>query len=465
MEPWTEVLNATDFSPGCPQTCMLPPIMCPPKQSEDCLYLNVFVPDSEPPAEGWPVYVFIHGGAFQNGAAGTLAYAGFGFAENGIILVTMNYRLGAFGFLEYGDIEGNYGFQDQILSLQWVRDNIESFGGDNTRVTLGGESAGAVSVMCHMAAPHSQGLFSKAIIESSPIALPFTTPKNNRFYNKFVAESGCSDGAGFLSCMRKITAEDIVSIMDKTQADIFPFPNPDIILMPWTPTIGTADLPVHPYLAMSKGQTSQIPVLVGGNLEDARVFVFGFDNVTMNRAEYTVAVLALFGTKGPQALYHYPPQGHGDQRPVIERLVTDYLFQCLGRFVSEAYSKIGAYLYDFGYPTRMFWGPGTWGQVCTDHPCHGGELMFVFNNINSIKNATVEERTLAKKMNTYWSNFILSGDPNQPVSQLPWPKYGQAQGDVWMNFSSAHPATITEFKKDQCDFWDSVGYYREPGIL
>ena len=469
-DPWDGVLNTTEWSAGCPQTCELPEIMCPPVQSEDCLYLNVFIPDKPKPAEGWAVYVFIHGGAFQNGAAGTLAYAGFGFAQNNIVLVTMNYRLGAFGFLAYDDIPGNFGFQDQIQSMKWVKDNIGSFGGDSTRITLGGESAGAVSVMCHMSTPLSQGLFTKAIIESSPLALPFSKPKHNRFYDKFVEESGCDSAgnAGVADCLRNISATDIVSLMDKTQADIFPFPDPDIIAMPWTPTIGTVDLPVHPYVAMKNGQTSKIPVLVGGNLEDARVFLYEFNKVPLNAAEYTIVVLGFFGTKGARALELYPPQGLGDQRPVMEEMVTDYLFQCLGRFVAESYSdpSLGSYVYDFGYPTRMFWGP-VWGSVCTGHPCHGGELMFVFNNIASpaVKNATVEEKELASKMNKYWSNFILSGNPSQPMPTEPvWPLY-ESEGQAWMNFSSADPALIHNFKSDKCDLWDEVGYYREPGNL
>ena len=379
-EPWNGTLQATDFGPGCPQKCELPPIMCPTKQSEDCLYLNVFVPDAEPPEGGWPVYVFIHGGAYENGHAGTLAYVGFGFAENEIITVTMNYRLGALGFLAYGELGGNYGFQDQILSLKWVQENIEAFGGDRDRVTVGGESAGAVSVMAHMAAPLSQGLFSKAIMESSPVALPFSKPKDNRFYNHYIEVTGCSSGSSssVVDCLKNMTAESVVDAMVKAKATIFPFPNPDIIAMPWTPTIGTVDLPVHPYIAMLNQQSSKVPVLVGGNTEDARVFVFGCKsslppsplptnflslsfslltaranaflctnaragfgslnavaNFTMNPIEYYLTLFDLFGKDGPRVLEAYPSVGFGDQRETIERLVTDYLFQCLGRFVAE----------------------------------------------------------------------------------------------------------------------------------
>ena len=446
--------------------------MCPPVQSEDCLYLNVYTPDKPAPEGGWPVYVFIHGGAFQNGAAGSFAYVGFGFAANDVVLVAMNYRLGAFGFLTYEGIPGNFGFQDQIRAMEWVQENIGSFGGDKTRVTLGGESAGAVSVMCHLTSPVSQGLFTKAIVESSPIALPFSKTKDNRFYDKFVDLSGCDTGKGsdVKGCLKEMSSGQIVKLMDQTASDIFPFPNPDIIPMPWTPSIGTVDLPEHPYVVMTRDMNSQmiskVPVLVGGNLQDARIFVRGFANYSLNPVEYDLAILFLFGKSGAKVLELYPSEGSGDQKGTIEKVVTDYLFQCLGRFVADKYRSIGqpAYLYDFEYPTRMFWG--YWGRVCDGHPCHGGELMFVFNNINSnatiCKDATQEERNVAIEMNEYWSNFIKTGDPNAN-GEASWPLYDAQNQQNWMNFSTAIPATpITNFKTEQCDLFDKIGYYREP---
>lgn len=134
-----------------------------------------------------------------------------------------------------------------------------------------------------------------------------------------------------------------------------------------------------------------------------------------------------------------------------------------------------AFLYSFAYPTRMFWGPkwAGWGRVCIDHPCHGGELMFVFNNIIALHNTTQEERSLAAQMNGYWSNFIKSSDPNGPseVKDLTggggaaWPEFGDADHQIWMNFTDDHPSTMSKFKEDKCDLWDKIGYYREPGIL
>ena len=214
--------------------------------------------------------------------------------------------------------------------------------------------------MCHLTSPVSQGLFTKAIIESSPIALPFSKRSGNRFYEKFIALSGCPTGKGsdVKGCLKEMTSENIVKLMDKTASDIFPFPNPDIIPMPWTPSIGTVDLPEHPYLAMNKdmnsGVISKVPVLVGGNLEDARIFVRGFANFSMSPVEYDLAILYLFGSVGAEVLKLYPSVGSGDQKGTISNVVTDYLFQCLGRFVANKYTEIGqpAYLYDFEYPTR-----------------------------------------------------------------------------------------------------------------
>ena len=205
VEPsaWDGVLNATQFSPGCPQRCPLHlDLVCPNESSEDCLYLNVYVPKGNPPsAEGWPVFVWIHGGGFQIGAGGTKLYGGNAFTTENVILVTLNYRLGALGWLvvseEEGNggeidaesiINGNFGLSDQRLALKWVRDNIGNFGGNENKVTLGGESAGAMSVLVHMVSPASEGLFDRAVIESGTIALPVSRQRIQLSYNVAFSE-------------------------------------------------------------------------------------------------------------------------------------------------------------------------------------------------------------------------------------------------------------------------------------
>ena len=176
-KPWTATRDAFEDGPGCPQVCVLPSIACPPVQSEDCLYLNVFTPLLTSEALT-PVMVFIHGGDYVQGYGGGPLYDGTPMANSsGLILVALNYRLGALGFAYAGDLAGgqlagNYGFLDQRLALKWVQDNIKNFGGDPGRVTIFGQSAGAMSVALHLVSSGSRGLFSAAIIESEPLGLP-----------------------------------------------------------------------------------------------------------------------------------------------------------------------------------------------------------------------------------------------------------------------------------------------------
>ncbi len=178
VKPWKGIRQAKELGPACPQIISDDDNINPiGNMSEDCLYLNVWTP-AKSSEEKLPVMVFIHGGAFLRGASSQPLYNGSALAKKGVIVVTLNYRLGALGFLTHpklaeespNNTSGNYGLLDQQAALRWVRDNIEAFGGDPARVTLSGESAGAISVLSHLASPQSEGLYSQAIVESSTIS-------------------------------------------------------------------------------------------------------------------------------------------------------------------------------------------------------------------------------------------------------------------------------------------------------
>jgi para-nitrobenzyl esterase len=176
-EPWADVFMADFMAPACPQVCVLPPGTCPLYGTdEDCLYLTVMGPtDNATDTSGWPVYFWIHGGSYEQGSGNTPLYNGTQFALQGVITVVVNYRLSSLGFLASTSMEGNYGLRDQVLALQWVRDNIAAFGGNPAAITIGGQSAGGMSVGAFLTAPSTGGMFSRAIMESNPLALPFHT--------------------------------------------------------------------------------------------------------------------------------------------------------------------------------------------------------------------------------------------------------------------------------------------------
>ena len=472
-EPWTEVLNTTEFAPGCIQKCELPSLMCPPKLSEDCLYLNVYKPDKEPPkgSGGWPVYVFIHGGSFTEGAGGVPAYNGYSFALRGdIVLVNMNYRLGALGWLAYKEIEGNFGLQDQRLALKWVQDNIGRFGGDKSKVTVGGESAGGISVISHLVSPLSQKLFHKAIIESGPLALPFNQYKNpNKQYTEFVNDANCIEAQYVAQCLRSKSVESLLEIQENMV--VIPFPHPFHFLLPWMPTYGNEEIPYHPYLAFKSGNFNKVPLIAGSNVEDGRPFIYSALNFTLNKVEYELILGTLFGVNAPRVLGYYASNDI-DNREIFSQLATDVIMTCGARFIAESYhkAKLPAFAYTFGYGfVSTFWGP--YSPFCEGHSCHGGELPFVFDLFaeKSMRHLVhiITDELMGNVMNDYWIDFvkkdISSEKPRfQPADasgpSLPdWAQYnGTTQN--WMNFTTPTPDLTKDFRKKECDLWDDIGY-------
>ena len=267
--------NATSFGAACPQpACMHARQGCPETYSEDCLFLNVFVPKGTAPKGGWPVFVWIHGGAFVEGTASVSSWSESGvFANEGVMLVTANYRLGALGWMAGGGLEGNYGLSDQREALRWVRDHIAAFGGDDSQITVGGESAGAMSILAHIASPEAAGLFDAAIVESGTIALPYGTPTEpGTFLVELSRKLGCpQDGGGDVAaCLRALSSEEINSTVTEmaNPGSIVPvlLLEPMELAEPFYPTIGTADLPLHPLRAFEEVSLLLLAVVLASDL-------------------------------------------------------------------------------------------------------------------------------------------------------------------------------------------------------
>ena len=267
--------NATSFGAACPQpACMHARQGCPETYSEDCLFLNVFVPKGRAPEGGWPVFVWIHGGAFVEGTASVSSWSESGvFADEGVMLVTANYRLGALGWMAGGGLEGNYGLSDQREALRWVRDHIAAFGGDDSQITVGGESAGAMSILAHIASPEAAGLFDAAIVESGTIALPYGTPTEpGTFLVELSRKLGCpQDGGGDVAaCLRALSSEEINSTVTEmaNPGSIVPvlLLEPMELAEPFYPTIGTADLPLHPLRAFEEVSLLLLAVVLASDL-------------------------------------------------------------------------------------------------------------------------------------------------------------------------------------------------------
>ena len=364
VQSWgTSVFPAINDGPGCLQLCHEPPAACPTIIQEDCLYLNVFTP-REPFAKPVPVFVWIHGGNFKDSSGGGVLYNGSELsARQGVVVVSLNYRLGLQGFLfsnktaEGGGITGNFGLLDQREALRFVQRYIGAFGGDPTRVTLGGQSAGAMSTAVHLISPESAGLYHGAVMLSEPFALPFRTPDSALDMAAVVlAASNCSFATGMrglpspAACMRSLTAPELLAVQQKTlYAIAADYRELLQIFMPLCPTTGTPEVPNWPLYSF-QGRVgalpvADVPIFLGTTSQEGMLFIYAGFNTTIPPIEYAALMEVIFGPlKGLEVLSHYPlPKTAVDARPTAAVVTTTAIFKCAVRNASLSLS---------GMPTR-----------------------------------------------------------------------------------------------------------------
>jgi carboxylesterase type B len=324
IAPWNGIRNATVGSAGCPQDCILPPHTCPASTSEDCLYINIWVPASaRATSVGVPVLFFIPGGRFEQGAGDSLLYSGTKIVQSGIILVTINYRLGALGYLVYDEILGNFGIQDQRAALQWINDNIAAFGGNPSQITIAGQSAGGASTVAHLVSPLSYGLYSRAIVQSDPLALPMIEQSIAREIGaRFVSDLGC--GTIGLPCLMNANVSDILAAQKEAGSHI-DFPSDILdIFMPWTPNVNGDDFPTAPLVAFTSGNFNKVPLMIGTVLNEAYLFVFQADTThPIDDIEYDAILGAIFDVDALDVYDMYPPTSSTDNRPSLAQIGTE----------------------------------------------------------------------------------------------------------------------------------------------
>lgn len=484
-------LQATSFGPGCPQVCNLqqPNFTCPHVQSEDCLYLNVYTP--VPAADGSPyaVLLFIHGGNYVQGAGGVNLYHGGRWAsENDVVIVTINYRLGVLGGLytsAAGGPRGNFGIQDQRLSMKWVRENIANFGGDPKRVTIFGQSAGGHSVASHYSSPKSYEFFDRAIMQSNPYSLPTETAATAPVIgDAFAKNIGCPStlGSSQITCLRAANATQMLKTQKATH-----YPStaskPRLLHkpMPWTPVvrnISGAELPLAPIDAATLGRTAKKPVMLGTVANESIQFVWGFTPKPMPKLEYELFLETLFGPKDAKrlfALYGPPPANETkDVRYFLSVLATDYIFTCPNAQVAAAYASqapVHVYVFDH-YLSYTHFVQNDWYPECDDYICHGAELVPLFHTEYLVPNAptpTPEESVMARQLQTAWSNFAKSADPNSPVAiprqdgqtgTFHFPAAVAGKPRAAITNISVPLGTTTAFRGAECDVFDQIGYHR-----
>ncbi|MBI3949174.1 MAG: carboxylesterase family protein [Acidobacteria bacterium] len=451
-QPWQGVRDALTFGEPCPQFAN------PTSQDiigcEDCLTLNIWAPKGKEPSLR-PVMFFIHGGANTMGASSLPTYDGQALAEKGgVVVVTINYRLGQLGFLAHPllsaeDAEhhssGNDGLLDQIFALKWVRRNIANFGGDPNNITIFGESAGGLNVACLVASPEAAGLFQRAIVESGGFFV--TTPLRDNdpegesaeeFGQRFEKEIGCISAGDPIACMRRKTAEEVL----RTLKAGFPLLGRFEGSVTYGPNVDGYVLKGNLVEVMLAGQHNNVPVIIGTNKNEASIFIVG---LRLNpEAAYRAAVERFFPNASQEVLARYPASEYASPRDAFDALVTDLAFICPARAASIALSghQRRTFVYHF---THVVDAP----VLRNLGAFHGLELSFVFNNFGIIQ-PTPEEVNLAETMLAYWTNFARTGDPN--AGALPtWPAY-TLDGDMHLNLD-APISTGTALRKEYCEFW------------
>jgi len=429
---WQTVLVAEKTGPACMQSKGEIDARIP--ISEDCLYLNVWRPAAAQPNARLPVMVFIHGGGFVGETASSSLTDASSLARNGVIAVTLNYRVGRFGWFAYPELSaeageaatGNFGMMDQLAALRWVRDNIAAFGGDPARVTLFGESAGGISVNALMGVAAARGLFSAAITESGfgrNNAAPLNAAET--MGAAFAKAAGASD----LAALRALPAETVLS----TAADDPNAAPPGLILDGKLMQANIAEV-------FAKGAQARIPWIVGSNNYEARLYSDRIANpdATLN---------ALPDKIRDRALAIYDPSKTGNKSAVVAWLLTDKTFTEPARLLARLHARSGApvYRYFFSYVPEN-------GRGRLPGAAHGDELRYVFAQFGADPKLKIKftdaDKRMAALVERYWTNFARTHDPNGGNAP-PWPR--DRRDDVlvldWLG-----PHATRGFRKRELDF-------------
>ncbi|XP_064456026.1 acetylcholinesterase-like isoform X2 [Ornithodoros turicata] len=476
VEPWKDILNCTVRPSSCYQIVdttfgdFSGSTMwnANTNMSEDCLNINVWVPQPRPPNAA--VLVWIYGGGFYSGTSTLDVYDGRTLAtEEKIIVVSMNYRVASLGFLSLGntDVPGNAGLYDQLMALQWVQENIAAFGGNPRNVTLFGESAGAVSVSMHLLSPLSRELFSQAIMQSGTATAPWSlhdrpaaTAAALRLAEALKCPHSLDELDKMMECLRSQDPGDIVN----NETGSF-----GVVEFAFLPVVDGGFLVEPPRTSLASRNFKKTRVLLGSNRDEGTYFLVYFltelfrrdDNVYLTRDDFVRTVRDLNPYVSDLVLqaivFQYTewlnPDDTIKNRDAVDKIVGDYHFTCSVTEWAFHYALTGAevYMYYFTHRSSQSAWPQWMGVI------HGEEIAYLFGEpLNESRGYRPDEVLLSKRMMRYWANFAKTGNPNlcedDTWERIYWPVH-TAYGKEYLTLAVNSSLVGYGHRAKYCAFW------------
>jgi para-nitrobenzyl esterase len=451
VSPWEGHRDATAFGPTAPKgdyppqyAPLFPEVVIP---GEDCLNLNVWTPDTG--ATGLPVLVWIHGGSFMNGSSSVGEYDGAAFARDGIVCVSINYRLAAEGFLFLDDGIANLGLLDQLAALRWVQGNIAAFGGDPARVTVAGESAGAMSVTALLSMPLAEGLFARAIAQSGAGAHTLTIEDAGAVGGYLAEALGVPADR---ESIKAVPLDKLVQAASDLVVEVQTAPDPAkwgqlaLSLLPFGPTVDGSVLPSAPVAAMMAGQGTGVPLLIGSNRDEARLFLVAPGVVDAIDEQTLAAAAGGYGLPADGTTAYRASRPGGSPGDVLAALISDWFFRVPAIRVAEARGASGTartWMYRFDRPEPQ--------DNYRLGACHGAEIPFVFDTITRPdvrpRLGDAPSQAVADRVHRVWVDFITHGDPG-------WAPYDSASRTTALLTDKVSP--VDDPAGDERAVWDGI---------
>ena len=449
---WTDVRKAEHFGPRCMQRPLYSDMVFRSDgMSEDCLYLNVWTP-AHSPNEKLPVLVYFYGGGFKGGDGSEPRYDGASLAQRGIVTVTVNYRLDVFGFLALPALAaespehatGNYGLLDQNAALRWVRRNIAAFGGDPDHVTIGGESAGSMSVSAQMASPLSKGLMQRAIGESGAV-LGNLKPDPLLVAERHGEAFERSAGARSLKQLRAMDANALLKTVDKKDLHVSRL------------TIDGYFLPQSPEVIYQAGEQAHIPLLVGSNSQEAD-YTDVLGNKAPTPANYRAAMKQLLGKHATEALKLYPGQTEAEVKTsatafASDRFIAFSTWRWMNLHRQTGHAPVYYYYFTQARPAKRDGSAGP-----DSGAVHSGEIEYALGNLSSnhVYAWTDADYRVSSVTEGYWERFIKTGNPND--ASLPhWAAAENTDGGLSRQVIGADTHTCVDHNASRYEFLQDSG--------